>query len=362
MAGRARRPAIDVAADIVHLGAIPELRAARGKSERNLRLLERRCALEPDSLTPLALLAAEHLESGRVAEAAAVAERGWGLLGHQPAWRSIHLLAVVRAQAASALGETSRVQETAETAARFEGLTSDLSYLQGCALELDSLRLAGRPSRDCLGACGGLLPGALASRPGQDARQLVQGLAGWAARVRLGTALLRLGEPAAARAESEAAAAEAPDPTEAQLGAVEARLEAGDPDGALQAVEPLLGPRPDGWIWRPRRPPRWATPPGPATSWPPRRNARGAGWSHPTAPRAPGRWPAIRRRTSPRCSRRCCRGAPWPRLLGRARGSRPPAGRGGQAPGHRQGDQLERLASPTADRACPGLSRWVGAL
>ncbi len=355
--------AIDVAADIIHLGAIPELRVARGKSERNLRLLERRCALEPESLTPLALLAAELLEGGRVAEAAAVAERGWGLLGRQPAWRSIHLLAVVRAQAASILGETSRVQETAETAARLEGSTSDLGYLQGCALELDSLRLAGRPSRDRLGAAVACYRGAVAPRPAEDARQLVQGSAGWAARVRLGTALLRLGEPIAARAEFEAAAAEAPDPTEARLGAVEARLDAGDPRGALQAVEPLLGPRPDGWILAAAAATAAGDAPGARELLAAAARRLGTGL---IAPHRAARARALAGDPPPdfaallealledRAVAPVDRGAPVD--LDRLRSVAARLRASGQ------GDLLERLASPTAERACPGLSRWVGAL
>ena len=38
------------AAPIIHYGAFPELRVRRRKRERNLRLLERVCALEPDNV------------------------------------------------------------------------------------------------------------------------------------------------------------------------------------------------------------------------------------------------------------------------------------------------------------------------
>ena len=346
--------AVDVEADIVHLGAIPGLRAARGKSERNLRLLERRCALEPESLTPLALLAAELFEGGRVAEAAQVAERGWALLARRPPWRSIHLLAVVRAQAASLMGDPCKVQETAEAAARLEGSTSDLSYLQGCALELDSLRLDGRPARERLGAAVACYRGAMAPRPGEDARRLVQGSAGWASRVRLGTALLRLGEPAAARAEFGAAAAAAPDPMEARLGEVEARLDAGDAGGALQAVEPLLGPRPDGsdpgrggghrgrrHVRGPRPAGRGGPPPGERADRAPPRRAR----------------PGPGRRATPGL-RRAARGAAgWagrgPLRPQRHRGPRPPAGRAGAASGRRGGRPARAARLPLRRRRLP---------
>jgi hypothetical protein len=238
----------EVEADIVHLGGVPALRVARGKARRNLQLLERRCALEPGSLTPVALLAAEQFEGGDLEAAGRAAERGWAMLESQPAWRSIHLLAVVRAQVARVAGRSAEVLTTVAVAERRQGPTSDLCYLRGCALELEALRLAGEPARALLQAAAVAYRAALAVRPGESVRSLVPGASGWAARVRLGTTLLRLGEPVAARPEFELAARQAPDPLEAQLGEAEAQLDAGDTNGAMRALVGLLGPWPDGWI------------------------------------------------------------------------------------------------------------------
>ncbi len=240
--------ATDVAADIVHLGGIPEVRAARGKDERNLRLMELRCRMEPGSIAPIAFLAAHLYQSGRIEEAGAAVERGWAIRESQPRTRSVHLLAVLRAQVASASGLPEVVLETAAEAERREGPTSDLRYLAGCALELQSLRVTGEEARRKLAAAVEAYRVALLPRPGESAFRVVPGSSCWAARVRLGTALLRLGEPGPAAEEFRAAAAKAPDPLESRLGEAEAMLDGGDAPGAIRALMPLLGPRPDGWI------------------------------------------------------------------------------------------------------------------
>ena len=239
----------EVDADVIHLGAVPAERAAMGKAERNLRLLERRCALEADSVTPFAYLAGELRELGRPADAAEVAERGWKLLPRQPAWRSIHHLAVTRAFLAQARGNWDRVLETVTAAAARQGPIPDLSYLAGCALEARSLRLAGPESREALARAEAAYREALAPPPpGRRVAPFVPGSTTWGARTRLGTVLLRLGRPAEAREAFAAAAGDAPDPIEARLGVAEALLDEGRAQDALRALEPLLGPRADGWI------------------------------------------------------------------------------------------------------------------
>ena len=239
----------EVDADIIHLGAVPGARAAQGKAERNLRLLERRCALEPDSTEPLAYLASELHELGRVAQAEAVAERGWGLLSRQPAWRPVHQLAVTRAFLAQARGDVDRVLETAAAAEERQGPTPDLSFLRGCALESRSLRLAGPEALDHLAQAEAAYREALAPRPGGGrSAPFVKGADSWNARLRLGTVLLRRGRAAEARSAFAAAAGEAPDPREARLGNAEALLDEGQAAEALGELEPLLDPRPDGWI------------------------------------------------------------------------------------------------------------------
>jgi tetratricopeptide (TPR) repeat protein len=79
--------------------------------------------------------------------------------------------------------------------------------------------------------------------------EIMPGATSWMARTRLGTVLLRLGDPAEALVCFENALTRAPDPVEAELGRVEALLALGKSVEALTAVEPLLERSgPDGWV------------------------------------------------------------------------------------------------------------------
>ena len=89
-----RRADLDV--DVLHLGYAPALLVARDKRERNVRLLRRRCAEEPDDVTPRGYLALELLAAGRPEEAWRVTEEAWAMLPGQPAHRDLSRLAVAR--------------------------------------------------------------------------------------------------------------------------------------------------------------------------------------------------------------------------------------------------------------------------
>jgi glycosyltransferase involved in cell wall biosynthesis len=69
-----------VAAPILHYGAIPDVRARLGKSERNIGLLRRRIVDEPHHPSPRAFLAQELLLVGRTDEARAEISAAWELL------------------------------------------------------------------------------------------------------------------------------------------------------------------------------------------------------------------------------------------------------------------------------------------
>jgi len=123
-----------VPADLLHLGNVPGLRDGRAKRDRNLALLRRRCAEEPDDVTAFGYLAAELLAGGEREEAARVAEAGWALLRSQPAHRGVQRLATARALCAWVAGDDRRTLETAEGTERREALGADLRWLRGAAL------------------------------------------------------------------------------------------------------------------------------------------------------------------------------------------------------------------------------------
>lgn len=66
-------------APILHLGAVPELQERRGKTNRNLRLLERACAEDPLDIRLRIYLSSERMMAGQVEAAWAVQEEVWRL-------------------------------------------------------------------------------------------------------------------------------------------------------------------------------------------------------------------------------------------------------------------------------------------
>ena len=233
--------------DIVHFGAIPALRGERGKDDRNLRLLRRRCALEPDSVTPFGYLALELVSRGALADAAEAVERGWALLQARPADVSVLRLAVARAIVAVEAEEPARALQAVELAERAEGAQPDLHYLRGRAMTQLALRTAGDERERRLREAVAAFRAALGFVDGAF-RQYVAGASSWASRNAIGDVMLVLKRPSEAFAAFAEVLAERPDDVDARLGSVEALLQAGRPADALRRVEPLLAQGRDGWL------------------------------------------------------------------------------------------------------------------
>jgi tetratricopeptide (TPR) repeat protein len=247
-AARRGKPYGRVDAHVVHLGYVPEVHRCKDKRRRNLALLRRRADLEPDSILPLAYLAAECLSDGDTGAAAEAAERGWALLDRQPPYRSIRRLAVARAMAAVRRGDVPRIVESVALAEARGGANPDYDHLRGCACEIQAAALLpGDPARR------GRLEEALAAfrralalvRRGGFEQVMVAGLAEvW---TRIGTTLLALGDGGGANAAfAEARAAGAGE--RVRLGEAEARIAMGDAAGALAVLQPALGAHPEGWL------------------------------------------------------------------------------------------------------------------
>ena len=234
-------------AHIVHLGAVLALRSARGKGERNVALLERRCREEPDSITPFGYLAMEYWQSGRFEDARRAAEDGWRVLDAQPRHRSAQLLAVARALGFARTGELASMLETAVRVIGREGLQSDTGFLRALALERMAGAEAGARRAELLAEAERGYRAVLTDRERPDERVLIEGSPSWLSRVRLGTTLLARGSPAEAVGAFRAALAEVPGNEEARLGLAEALLDGGDAAGALALLGPKPGERPDGW-------------------------------------------------------------------------------------------------------------------
>lgn len=238
-------------ADIVHFGNVPELRAGKGKSRRNIDLLEKRCQLEPDSVVPFGYLALELLKAGERQRAEQIIAQGWAIAEqrrHQG--ETVLRLADARATLQLEKGDAEGVLETVALAEELEGAQPDLAFLKGCAIELRGMRAApGSRSRTRqLEEAIACFERAQRPAAGAPVAQFMEGVNGWSAMVHQGNALLALGQAAAAKKLFKSALALKPDALEANVGFAEAELECGNAEAALKACERSLNDEPDGWL------------------------------------------------------------------------------------------------------------------
>jgi tetratricopeptide (TPR) repeat protein len=234
-------------ADILHLGYADELRVARGKEGRNLALLRRRCALEPDNVTPFGYLALELIAAGDTGEAAHVVEAGWALVPRQPADRSLLRIAVARGQVTLREERPEAVLEAVDAGLRRDGSQPDLHHLAGQALALWAARDG--PERQArLSRAGRAFEQALAFEGADGLRQYVAGSSSHASWNGLGGVRLAEGRHAEALRCFERALLGRPGDRDARLGIGEVTVRRGDAQGALVVLESLLDDRPDGWL------------------------------------------------------------------------------------------------------------------
>ena len=234
--------------DLVHLGAVPQLRRAKGKSDRNLTLLRKRCELEPRSVLPFGYLALELVQGGRVAEALPVIEAGWPLVTTQPTYRSSLRLAVARGLTQLRGDDSEGLLNTVEVVERHEGSHPDLEFLRGCAQELRGYHAkTDAEARASFTDAAGTYRRCVEQRWPAVADVFIQGGTGWSAWSRLGTMHLILDEFERSAQAFEAALTCAPGHLDARLGLIEVQLGQGRPGLALRAVEPLLQDTPDAW-------------------------------------------------------------------------------------------------------------------
>ncbi len=222
------RKATLIEADILHFGAIPEVRNARGKAERNRRLLELECATAPERVYPWAYLAAERERAGDGEGARSAEETGWQMLlaaiqrGEHPA--AVPLIGR-RGNALLARGDFDGVVGMVAQARTWGVDHPNLCWLLGSAL----LGLGRDPTIELRRALAWTTP---------CADEIFQGVRGWRSRMLLAQALLTV-DPAEALQHADAATAEAPGPG-ARLLSADALIALGRHGEALARIEPLL--------------------------------------------------------------------------------------------------------------------------
>ncbi|HVS18017.1 MAG TPA: glycosyltransferase family 2 protein, partial [Planctomycetota bacterium] len=237
---------------IVHLGAVPSLRSERGKAERNLGLLEKRCAAEPDAAVPRSYLARELARAGDDIRARAEAARAWRSLRPGPNGRPLEDVIQVATLHAFLELTVDHLDEAAECLAQAREWADphpNLDLLGGVLFERMACLHPDDPgvdealltARDAFVRC-------LAVRGRAFSSEVLPGATSWAAATRMGAVELARGEYANALAAFEAAIEESPDPKEAHLGRLEALIGCGRPGDALGELEPLLATdTPDAW-------------------------------------------------------------------------------------------------------------------
>ncbi|MEM1033228.1 MAG: glycosyltransferase family 2 protein [Myxococcota bacterium] len=250
----------DVRGEIIHYGAVPALRRAREKGARNVRLLETRRRRQPDDFTVYGYLAHEYLAAGDVAAAWTACEAGWAPFLAAGEDSSTTLRSVLRLFAARALlqlhrGDPEGARASCDAVARYEGPHPDVSFFRARAFEVEAAR---RPDRrqTLLAAAATHYRDALAPASTPVAQRYVTGGSTWCGATRLGTVELLRGNPAAAVAAFDRALRDAPDPTEADLGALEAafllRRSHAPPEEPAQHEARLAShcqaARPDAWL------------------------------------------------------------------------------------------------------------------
>ena len=230
-----------VDADLVHFGNVPEIRDARDKGGRNLKLLEARCAEAPEDAVAWGYLARERLDAADSAGARDAAERGWTALraaisqGQRPAYVP---LATLRAHLQLSSGEPDAALETCDEAREMGSTHPNLSLLSGVAHE----------QRGELDAACADYRAALAW-DGDSAVELLPGATGEVTLTRLGQVHLRQERIADAAEAFERALSFDPDHVEAGLGLVECALLEGRPEESIALVQPLLElGLPDPWV------------------------------------------------------------------------------------------------------------------
>lgn len=233
-----------VEAPLVHFGTVPEVFEVRGKNGRNLELLRQRVVEEPDSVTTYSYLAAELFRRGASEEGQAIVERGWSVFLRQRADLTVRPAIVhlthYRAEGLAGHGRFEEALTTLAVAREYGASHPNLDYCEAGVLVFRN-RLARNPDAADMRRALLLLESCRASHHRVYGEEVIHGIFGHASYHLSGEACLMAGRPIDALGYFEAVLAERPEHLAARLGIAEARLDLGDPRGALAAVRPLLG-------------------------------------------------------------------------------------------------------------------------
>ena len=252
------RRAAMVDAPIIHLGGIGQLRDARQKQQRNLRLLRRRVELAPRDLDARTYLAQELWNAGLHDEARQEVERAWsdlqelsaegeGVHGSVVNTATLRVLVDIRdlefSRALTILDQARALGQ------RQDWTHPNLDFLTGMARENLAAREADPGLRGQLLQQASLAyQMALGGHRSYYPDQVLPGATTWAGARRLGAVALQLDLPDLALTAFEASLEGRPRDEEALLGRCEALLHLGRASDAMAQLRPMLAAGgPDAW-------------------------------------------------------------------------------------------------------------------
>ncbi len=243
--------AFNVGAEIVHYGAVASVRMTKAKSDRNLRLLEKRLELEPDNFTVHGYLAHEYAEIKATEKARETAEEGWRILktATRTTLRSAIRLMTARCVQQLQQGDLAGVLASVDDAIAYEGESPDALFFRGRAFEHRALSAGAERDGD-LASAEEAYRSCLEFADKTFAQRFVRGASTWCGRLRLGTVRLLQGNAEDALRLFEESHAEEPSFGESLYGACEALVDLGRAEEALARLEPCLATslQPDGWL------------------------------------------------------------------------------------------------------------------
>lgn len=234
--------------DLIHYGGTREIRTERAKAARNIKLLEKHVAEQPDDIAAYGYLAHDYYATNDRDASWGAVERGWSRVSL--GCTSVLRLATARIRLQLESGDLAGAIASTERAEAMETPHPDLDFLRGTAREMLALRTHGAAAqRALLESALKDYRAAQAKKETLYAQAFVNGAATWGGVTREATILMLLGKIAEARATFERALTiPGCDPREARLGLVECHLREDGPDAALMSVERWLDDRPDGWV------------------------------------------------------------------------------------------------------------------
>ena len=238
---------------IVHYGAVPEVREAKEKDKRNLRLLEKRCQEEPLNPHIHAFLAREYLRIDDMGRAAEVVEKAWktvpAVIEGQSMTPQIVSLAAIRSHLMLHHGRYAEALATMVQAREWGAAHPNVDIMSGAACEMLGLESDGEEREGFLTDAVNHYRACLLQDGKTFLEEVAPGATSWAAATRLGTTYLLLGQPTLALEQFSRALEVNPGHLEAGLGRCEALYLTGDPATALAEAEPFLPEDwADGWV------------------------------------------------------------------------------------------------------------------